>query len=128
MNQKATAFALIPTLEINQKIKGVNFKSGNRFSLEYGISQYLTERLEIEIINAHNWQISKDKGDDFWWSGTRFDGKDYKSTISVGSSYWVLKNILSLRFKYIQDYTVKQRFKNRFFSLSLLLMSPKKNN
>jgi len=102
--EQATAFGIIPTFE------------------EYGISQYFTEWLEVEVMNGHNWQISDDSGTDAWWTGTRFDSRDSKSTFSVGVGVWTLKGMLNLRAKYIMDYAVRQRFKNDFISLSLLLM------
>ena len=58
--EQATAFALIPTLELNGKVKDANARPGHRFSLEYGISQYFTSWLEVELVNGHNWQISED--------------------------------------------------------------------
>ena len=97
-------------------------RAGNRFSLEYGISQYFTEWLEVEVMNGHNWQISDDSGSDAWWDGTRFDSRDKKSTFGVGVGVWTLEGMLSLRLKYIMDYAIKQRFKNQFVSFSLLLI------
>jgi len=120
--EQATAFAIIPTFEFNGKVKDSEARAGDRFSLEYGISQYFTEWLEVEIMNGHNWQISDDLGRYSWWTGTRFDSRDSKHTFSAGVGVWTLKGMLNLRVKYIMDYGVRQRFKNDFISLSLLLM------
>jgi hypothetical protein len=120
--EQATAFAIIPTLEINGKVKDADARIGNRFSLEYGISQYFTSWLEVEIMNGHNWQIQADSGDDVWWSGTRFDGFDRKNVFSAGINVWPVEGILNLRVKYIKDYGVRQRFNNQFWNLSLLLI------
>ena len=119
---KATALALIPTFEINGKVKNSGARAGKRFTLEYGISQYFTEWLEVEIMNGHNWQISDDSGNDAWWDGTRFDSRDRKNTFSAGIGVWTLKGMLNLRVKYIMDYGVRQRFKNQFASFSLILV------
>ena len=116
---KATALALIPTLEINGPIQNSDAKFGNRFSLEYGISQYLTEWLEIDLMNAHNWQISEDSGDEAWWVGSVLDGKDQKSIFSVGLSTWPTEK-LNVRGKFITEYAVKERFKNTIWSLSFI--------
>ena len=120
--EQATALAIIPTLEINGKVKDADAKMGNRFSLEYGISQYFNNWLEVELTNGHNWQIGKDSGDDVWWTGTRFDGLDRKNTFSAGINVWPVEGILQLRMKYLTDYGVKQRFKNQFWSFSFLLI------
>ena len=122
IKEQATALALIPTLEMNSKVKDADAKMGERFSLEYGISQYFTSWLEVELMNGHNWQLGADSGDDVWWTGTRFDGLDRKSTFSAGINVWPVEGILQLRVKYITDYNVKQRFKNQFWSFSLLLI------
>ncbi len=122
MMEQATAFAIIPTFEFNSKVKDSEARAGNRFTLEYGISQYFTEWLEVEVMNGHNWQISDDTGENAWWNGTRFDSRDSKSTFSVGVGVWTLKGMLNLRAKYIMDYAVSQRFKNQFVSFSLILM------
>lgn len=120
--EKATALAIIPTLELNGSFMGADARAGNRFSLEYGISQYFTEWLEIELVNAHNWQITNDKGDDIWWRNTVFDTKDSKNVVSLGIGVWPGLDWLNLRFKYITDYNAKQRFKNHFYSFSLVII------
>ncbi len=73
-------------------------------------------------MNAHNWQISDDTGDDVWWTGTQFDGRDRKNIFSAGIGIWPVEGILNLRVKYIQDYGLRQRFKNSFWSFSLLII------
>jgi hypothetical protein len=120
--EQATAFAVIPTLELNGKVKDADARPGHRFSLEYGISQYFTSWLEVELMNAHNWQISDDTGDDVWWTGTQFDGRDRKNIFSAGIGIWPVEGILNLRVKYIMDYGLRQRFKNSFWSFSLLII------
>ena len=120
--EQATAFAVIPTLELNGKIKDADGRPGHRFSLEYGISQYFTNWLEVEIVNGHNWQISNDTGDDVWWNGTQFGGRDRKNTFSAGIGVWPVEGILNIRVKYIMDYGSRQRFNNRFWSFSLVII------
>lgn len=120
--EKATAIAIIPTLELNGSIIDAEARSGNRFSLEYGVSQYLTEWLEIELVNAHNWQITEDTGKDVWWDNTPYDTKDSKNVLSAGVGVWPGVDWLNLRFKYITDYGSKQRFKNKFYSFSLIII------
>ena len=120
--EKATAIAIIPTLELNNNIIDADARSGSRFSLEYGISQYLTEWLEIELTNGHNWQISDDTGKDIWWDNTPYDTKDSKNIFSVGVGVWPGVDWLNLRFKYITDYGAKQRFKSNIYSFSLIII------
>lgn len=117
---KSTALMLGLTYELNGEIKDIDVKPGNRFSLEYGISQYLSERLEVGIQGGHNWQVSDDEGDDVFWD-PRYH--DQKSSLYFSAAYWVWKQRLQLNFKYGFDYNVKQRFKTNAFMLNITFMT-----
>ncbi len=117
---QATAFMLGLTYEINTKIKGEDFNPGNRFSLEWGISQYLTERLELGIMGGHNWQVSDDKGGDLYWD-PRY--RDRKSTLAFSAGYWAWAGRLQLNLKYSFDYAMRQRFKNNVFMLNITFVT-----
>ncbi len=120
--KKATAFVINPTFEINGEVKNSDVKPGNRFTIEYGISQYVNSWLEFEILNGHNWQIGNDKGDDVWWRGTPLYDKDQTSTISFGAGVWPIVGKLNVRLKYALDYGTKQRYKSNFLSLSAIFI------
>ena len=120
--EKATALFVMPTFEINSKIKDADVRAGNRFSIEYGISQYLTPWLEVEVLNGHNFQVSDDKGDDVWWANTPLEYRDQASTVSFGVGVWPLEGMLNLRAKYAMDYAVKQRYKSNFWEFSLIFI------
>jgi hypothetical protein len=49
--ERATAIGIIPTLEINGKLKDAEVWAGSRFSLEYGISQYLNDWLGGKVVS-----------------------------------------------------------------------------
>lgn len=117
--EKTTAFMVMPTLELNGELVDRDLKPGNRVSLEYGISQYLTNWLEIELMNGHNWQASNDSGADAWYLKTALDVKDRKNSFSAGISASVFENRVLFRFKYIQDYNARQRYINRFFNFTI---------
>lgn len=53
--------------EWHVNLKDVDVKPGSRFILEYGISQYLFERLEIRLQGGHAWQSGEDSGSDVYW-------------------------------------------------------------
>jgi hypothetical protein len=113
---QSTAIVLGLTYELNGKVKGRDFNPGNRFSLEYGISQYLTERFEVGIQGGHNWQINEDKGDEVVFDPSI---RDRKSTLSFSAGYWIWPSKMQLNFKYGFDYGLVQRFKNNMFMLNL---------
>jgi hypothetical protein len=120
--EKATALFVMPTFEVNGYIKDSDFRAGNRFTIEYGYSQYVTSWLELEIINGHNWQISDDKGEDFWWKKTQLDVRDQTSSVGFGVGVWPWEGRLNIRVKYAMDYAVKQRYKSNFLSASIIFI------
>jgi hypothetical protein len=120
---QATAFGIIPTFEVNSPVRGSNMRAGSRFTLEYGISQYFTEWLELILVNAHNFQVEKDKGSDVWWRGTPIDGKDRKHTVVAGVGMWPWEQRLYVSFKYARDYGVRRRFVNNTLSLTLAFVT-----
>ncbi len=120
--EKATALFVMPTYEVNGKIKDSDARAGNRFTIEYGISQYVTSWLELEIINGHNWQVSDDKGEDVWWRDTPLDARDQTSTIGFGVGAWPWAGRLNIRVKYAMDYGTKQRYKSNFLSASIIFI------
>lgn len=119
VTDKSTAIMLGMIYELNGKIKDADVKPGNRFSLEWGISQYLSERLELGIQGGHNWQISDDTGDDVYWEP---GFHDRKSTIAFTAGYWPWRERLYLNFKYGFDYGVRQRFKNNLWMLNIIFI------
>lgn len=113
---QSTAFMLGLTYELNGDIKGEDFNPGNRFTLEYGISQYLTDRLEVGVMGGSNWQVTDDRGEDVYWDPTEHDRK---STIAFTAGYWAWAQRLQLSFKYGFDFAVRQRFKTNSFMLNV---------
>jgi len=120
--EKATALFVMPTCEKNGKIKDRDFRSGNRFTIEYGISQYVTPWLELELINGHNWQVGDDKGEAVWWRQSALDVRDQTSNIGFGIGVWPWEGRLNIRVKYAMDYATKQRYKSNFLSASIIFI------
>jgi hypothetical protein len=120
LNEKATALFVMPTFEINGTVKNSDVRPGSRFTIEYGISHYITPWLEIEILNGHNWQISNDAGKDVWWRNSQLYVKDKTSTVSIGLGAWPWEGRLNVRAKYAMDYGTRQRYKSNFLSVSFI--------
>jgi hypothetical protein len=118
---KSTALMLGLTYELNSKIDDADFKPGSRFSLEWGISQYLSDRLEIMVQGGHNWQVSDDTGSDVLPEID--DVHDRKSTLAFAIGYWPLKDRLYLSGKYAFDFGISQRFKNNYWMANLILIT-----
>ena len=117
--EKSTALMLGLTYELNATIKDADVAPGNRVSLEWGLSQYLSERFELGVMGGHNWQVSNDSGDDVYWDP---GFHDRKSNLIFNAAYWVWKEHLLLSFKYGFDYGLRQRFKNNNMMLNLVFV------
>ena len=120
---RATDFMISPSMEFNSKIKDVDVRPGSRFSLEYGISQYLSERFEIGVIGSNNWQVGKDTGSDVYWDQSF---KDKISTIGGLVGFWPLQDRLYISVMYLVNYGAVQNVKantaqlNLYFDTNLL--------
>ena len=117
---QATAFMLGLTYELNTKIKGEDVNPGDRFSLEWGFSQYLSERLEISVFGGHNWQISDDTGSEVYWNASYHDRK---STIAFSLAVWAVKDRFYIAGKYMVDYGVRQRFRMQGLMINFIFVT-----
>jgi hypothetical protein len=117
---KGTALMLGLTYEINGTIKDADVKPGNRFTLEWGLSQYLSERFEVTVQGGHNWQITDDSGTEVFYDPSFHDRK---STFVFGASYWVWKDRMTINAKYGFDAGVRQRFQNNTLYLNLMFLT-----
>ena len=117
--EQSTAFMVGATYEMNSKIKDADVRPGSRFSLEYGFSQYLSERFEVAAQGGHNWQIGDDSGDDVYWDPTVHDRK---STVAFIANYWPWKGRLAVSVKYGLDYGARARFVTNYVMFNVLLI------
>ncbi len=117
---KATALMLGLTYELNGTVKDADVKPGNRFTLEWGVSQFLSETFEVGAHGGHNWQVADDTGEDVWWDPSVHDRK---SAIAFNASFWPWKERVMLNAKYAFDFGARQRFKNSYFMLNALFIT-----
>ena len=117
VSDQSTAIMAGLTYELNGEIKDVAVNPGNRLSLEWGVSQYLSSSFELGVQGAHNWQITDDSGADVFWDPTVHD---QKSTLLFSAGFWPWAGRLNLTAKYGFDFGVRQRFKNNNFLLNVV--------
>jgi len=110
---------LMPSYEFHGKIKDADVKPGSRFFLEYGISQYLSERFEVSLQGGHAWQAGDDSGNGVYWDTSV---KDQMSIFGGSLGYWLVPNLLYTNVKYSTTYNNKQNFKANVFQIQLLLI------
>ena len=117
---KAMAIMIGLTYELNSRIKDAEVTPGNRFTLEWGVSQFLSEQFELGIQGGHNWQISDDTGEGVYWDPAVHDRK---SNIAFNASFWPLKERFLVNLKYGFDFGLVQRFKNDNYLVNLLFVT-----
>ena len=116
--QKATAFYGILTYELNSKVFDADISPGDRFTIEYGYSQYLAEWLELAIFGGHNMQVTEDDGDGVWWDKPY---KDKKSVFGISGGLWVT-DWLQVQVKKRWEYGLRQRFLVDGFQMSFMFL------
>lgn len=117
--EKATALLLMPSYEFHGNLKGADVKAGSRFTLEYGISQYLSDRFEITVQGGNTWQLSEDSGDDVYWDASV---KDKVGVVGAGLGYWFVPDVFYTNAKYSTTYGHKQNFGINSFQVELLII------
>ena len=108
--------------EINSKKDDVDITPGDRFTLEWGISQYLpinadeTLLVELGITGYGQWQVSDDSGSDV---SIFTDARDrvYGAGIQLGVAS-VPRNA-SLTFRYVEEYDAEARFEGKLYTLTI---------
>ena len=117
---KSTALMVGLTYELTGDIKDEDMNPGNRFTLEWGFSQYLTDQFEIGVQGGHNFQISDDSGNDVYWNA---GVHDRKSTVAFSAGFWPFPGWLYISGKYAFDFGCVQRFKTDTWMINLILLT-----
>ncbi|QLE00194.1 transporter [Galbibacter sp. BG1] len=119
LNEKSTAFLISPTYEFHGQLKDADVTVGDRFSVEYGISQYLSERFEVTFQGGHVWQIGEDRGSEVYWNTSV---KDRSSIVSAGAGYWFLGNSVYGHLKWLSSYGNRQFFQFNGIEFQILFV------
>jgi hypothetical protein len=111
------AVMLGASFEVTGRIKGSDIKPGNRFSLDYGIEQYISSNLSVGIYGGNNWQVSEDKGSQVYWDASV---KDRLGTFGFQLGCWLWANRLQAIGKYGFSYGAVQRFNQNTVEINLI--------
>lgn len=117
---KALAIMLGASLELESKIKDADVIPGSRLSLDYGISQYMSDKLELGIYGGNNWQISDDKGSQVYWNPAIHDRL---GVVGAQIGYWLWPNRLQAVGKYGWNYGAVQRFQQNMVEINLIFIT-----
>ena len=110
-NQAMSINAMV-TYEWNGNKEGEDLSPGNVFTIDYGVSQYLSERLEVGITGYSLWQVSDDTGVD------AINPTIHEQAHAIGGqiSYWPMELKLNVAARFLWEYNVEDRFKGRYLS------------
>ncbi len=113
-DQQASAFLLAGTYEAHTSKDGTDITPGDHFTLEYGFSQYLSQRLEVGVAGFSSWQVEDDKG------SFLLDNSVDTEVHGIGAqvSYWATPR-LNISLKYMQEYNAKARTEGDWISFNL---------
>jgi hypothetical protein len=117
---QALALMLGLTYEVTGEIKDSDVNPGNRFSLDYGIEQYFTDKLSVGLYGGNNWQISEDKGREVYWNSKV---KDRLGVAGVQLAYWLWPDRFQLISKWGFSYGAVERYQQNDFALNLIFIS-----
>jgi hypothetical protein len=119
-SSKALAVMLGGSFEITSKIISTDVNPGNRFSLDYGIEQYMSDNLSLGVYGGNNWQISKDKGSGVYWDTSVMDKV---GIFGFQLGYWIWPNRLQAVGKYGWNYGAVERFEQSTYMLNLIFVT-----
>lgn len=112
---QATALSATVMYEINTKREGVDIRPGDHVTLELGISQYLSERLELGLSAYGQWQVTNDGGAD---AVNVVHDQLYGAGGQI--AYWFVKNKFYGSLRYIKQFEARDRFEGQYGVLTLL--------
>lgn len=104
---RKTALVVTGTYNLNSQKYDQPVAPGQSMALEYGLSHYITDRVEIGVCGYDQWQISPD-------AGTAAKNKDVFYQIhGIGGQIggWVIKDKMNITTKCIYEYYGVDRFK-----------------
>lgn len=111
------------TFEIHSEKTDVDITPGERFSLNYGISQYIplnkgpTWMGEIGVIGFSQWEVGKDSGSAV---NPVTNVRDQVHAIGVQAGATYLPWEAGLTFHYLHEYDAEARFEGEYFGLTLV--------
>ena len=106
-DERKTALITTGTYNLNSKKYDQNIAPGQSMTLEYALSHYLTDRIEIGLSGYDQWQISPDTG------SAATDKNVFYQIHGIGGQIggWVIKDKMSITTKCIYEYYGVDRFK-----------------
>jgi hypothetical protein len=109
------------TYEIHHDKEDVDITPGDRFSLDWGVSQYLpinedgSVLAELGLIGYSQWQVENDSGSDVI---NALNVKDEVHSIGVQLGVASVPRNASLVFRFLKEFEAKARFEGELYVLT----------
>lgn len=118
---QGTAVMLAGTYEIHHDKEDVDITPGDRFSLDWGVSQYLpinedgSVLAELGLIGYSQWQVENDSGSDVI---NALNVKDEVHSIGIQLGVASVPRNASLVFRFVKEFEAKARFEGELYVLT----------
>jgi len=115
---KATAVVVAATYEFNMEKEDVDITPGQRFSLNYGVSQFLLlgqGLIELGLLGYSQWQTTDDSGSDATNPSVHDQIHAVGAQLGCTVPHWRLSAVA----KYLYQYYAEDRFRGQEFTLTV---------
>ena len=119
---RASALEFAVTYEFHGEQEDTGITPGDHVSLEYGFSQYLSERFEVGISGYSQWQIERDKRPMMTELALDPNAKGEVHALGVQADYWFSPRF-NLSLRYMNEYKGKARFQGDWIALNFIWTS-----
>lgn len=113
---QASALMLAVTFETHTEKEDTDVTAGNQVTLEYGFSQYLSDRLEVGIAGYSQWQVERDTRPEGAF-GLDPSAKEEVHALGLQIGYWATPRF-NVAFKYMKELDAKARFQGDWFAIN----------
>ena len=116
---RASALEFAVTYEFHGEQEDTEITPGDHVSLEYGYSQYLSQRIEVGISGYSQWQIEKDKRPTMTEWALDPNAKGEVHAFGVEAAYWFTPQ-LNVSLRYVKEYEGKARLQGDWIAVNFI--------
>ena len=116
---RASALEFAVTYEFHGEQEDTDITPGDHVSIEYGYSQYLSQRIEVGISGYSQWQVEKDKRPTMTELALDPNAKGEVHAFGVEAAYWFNPQFnVSLRF--VKEYEGQARLQGDWIAVNFI--------
>ena len=116
---RASALEFAVTYEFHGEQEDTDITPGDHVSLEYGFSQYLSERIEVGISGYSQWQVEQDKRPMMTELAPDPNAKGEVHGFGLEAAYWFTSQ-LNVSLRYTKEYESKARLQGEWLALNFI--------